>query len=312
MKCVVIDISNAGRKGEKIRNGATLKLQLHFEDPEKPPLSLVIKQVPPSGLGQSMRLGLVREGLFFRDLAPSLEQSGVASIPTVFYAYGDMETGEKVVLMEDLSGNFIDCGILFGPGNPNNWSRNLHDMIDKAYGGGTTLSSFEVARQTFNAIAKAHATFWKDKSLLERRFLKGSGWIQGKERDSWVNSQSYIQSVWKTLLETKKLDSVYEWDPLVRQCLEKAMDSISWDGQMKRLNTNSHWTLVHGDFWPGNFLLSTNSDNQPLKMLDWEIVGIGSGPQDLGQYEVSMYSATWIRQNVVAVRKNSSKATSTS
>jgi len=70
------------------------------------------------------------------------------------------------------------------------------------------------------------------------------------------------------------------------------MEGISWESQTKRLNKNKPWTLVHGDFWPGNVLVSTplsktNEPNLELRILDWEMVGIGSGPQELGQYVIS-------------------------
>jgi aminoglycoside phosphotransferase (APT) family kinase protein len=44
--------------------------------------------------------------------------------------------------------------------------------------------------------------------------------------------------------------------------------------------------LVHGDFWPGNIMIS-KSDTRDLRLLDWEMVGLGSGPQELGQYILS-------------------------
>ena len=43
----------------------------------------------------------------------------------------------------------------------------------------------------------------------------------------------------------------------------------------------------HGDCWPGNFMWMLDNDKAMLKLLDWEMVGLGSGPQDLGQYVLS-------------------------
>ena len=67
---------------------------------------------------------------------------------------------------------------------------------------------------------------------------------------------------------------------------EKAMNGISWEKQLERLNSSTNYTLVHGDFWPGNIMVSKH-DVHDLKCLDWEMVGLGSGPQDLGQYILS-------------------------
>jgi hypothetical protein len=87
------------------------------------------------------------------------------------------------------------------------------------------------------------------------------------------------------------------WDPLVWAATDKAIQGISWQAQMNRLNEAGHWTLVHSDAWPGNVLWMTTdqnngknddggnaADKSPIRLLDWEMTGLGSGPQDLGQY----------------------------
>lgn len=289
-KCAVQDISNQGRRREQVKDGATLKLTVTFQkDTKREDLPLVIKQVPIPGQGQSKMLGLAREALFYQKLAPRLLD--LDFIPKIYHAFGDMATGAKLVLMEDLSQNYLDSGILFGPGNPNNWNRDLPALIAKAYtqiAGVSPPSSNQVAQDTFLAIAKIHATFWKDESLLSASHLRCADWIQGRDKASWEASQGYIQGIWARLQEAQKLESVLRWDPRVLSCLTKAMNGISWTAQLERLSvsqTSHHWTLVHGDFWPGNILVSTKGSG--LKLLDWEMVGIGSGAQDLGQYVLS-------------------------
>lgn len=292
VKCTVQNISNAGRRSDDVRNGATLILEISFDQNEEPqPKSLVIKQVPPAGQEQSQMLGLAREALFYKKLAPKVmaaHKEGCKIIPKIYHSYGDMTSGSKIVLMEDLStSSYIDSGILFGPGNPNNWTRDLPAMISRAYGDASPPTSYNVANDAFLAIAKVHATFWKDTSLLGSSYLRSASWIQDQDRTSWEAAQGYIQGIWKQLHDNDAIDSVIEWDPLVRTCLTKAMSGISWEAQLKRLNTtSSHWTLVHGDFWPGNVLVSTRGTDV-LKLLDWEMIGLGSGPQDLGQYILS-------------------------
>jgi len=294
-KCFVQDSSNAGRRREDVRNGGTLKLEISFLEerqgsaPIRNNMSLVIKQVPPEGRPQSQMLGLAREALFYKHLAPKVTQEFPAIIPKIYHSFGDMASGSKVVIMEDLStSSYIDSGILFGPGNPNNWMRNLPAIITQAYGNRSPPSSYQVANDTFLAMAKVHATFWKDSSLLESSFLRCADWIQGQNRASWEGSQGFIQGIWKKLNESGDIDTVIQWNPLVRECTTKAMDGISWEAQLKRLciSADTNWALVHGDFWPGNVLVSTESTSN-LKLLDWEMVGLGSGPQDLGQYVLS-------------------------
>jgi hypothetical protein len=240
-----------------------LKLSVSFanndDESSSPLLSLVIKQVPDAGLALSRQLGLAREALFYQHLAPQVENQGEGSsiIPKIYYAQGNMETGAKIVIMQDLiSSKYIDSGILFGPGNPNNWNRKLPERIEQAYGNNDVPppTSFQVANQTFLAIAKVHATFWKDTQLLQYQWLRGSDWIQAKDQASWKASQGLIQGIWKTLEDNHTLKQRIEWDPLVLSTATKAMQGISWEAQLERLNTtnkNTHWTLVHGDFWPG-------------------------------------------------------------
>lgn len=218
-----------------------------------------------------------------------------------------MSDGSKIVFMEDLSSRYIDSGILFGPGNPNNWSRDLKTKIGNAYHTPSSIpTSFEVANQTFLAIANVHATFWKDSELLQEKYnwLRGSSWISGKGEDTWWASQRMLQSMWEKYLERerKKEDETesIQWDPNLRDIVEKAMKCISWESHRKRLNVDSHFCLVHGDFWPGNVMIEKDEtrttvssstiptkDSRDLRLLDWEMVGLGSGPQDLGQYVLS-------------------------
>ena len=46
------------------------------------------------------------------------------------------------------------------------------------------------------------------------------------------------------------------------------------------MNKESQWTLVHGDFHAGNQLFDRKTGE--ITTLDWEVVGLGSGPQELG------------------------------
>ena len=259
-ECIVKDISNDTRKG------ATLLLQLtcqHNDDKEDTVMTLVAKQVPQSGLTSSRQLGLAREAIFYNKLASKIHLSSSSTstcIPRIYYSYGDMESGSKVVI--------------------------------KAYPL-NSVSAYDVANQTFEAIAHVHAKFWRDKSLLgdEYNYLRCSSWINGKDEKSWKASQGMIQGIWEkySSAEEHSINSI-QWDPLVRQLVDKAMEGISWQSQQERLNSDSNFTLVHGDFWPGNVMISTSSDTKEdydIRLLDWEMCGLGSGPQDLGQYILS-------------------------
>ena len=296
-ECVVKDISNDTRKGDVVRNGATLLLQLtcQHDDKDDTTMTLVAKQVPQSGLTSSRQLGLARESIFYNKLSSKIQLSStlISCIPEIYYSYGDIESGSKVVIMEDLSSNYIDSGVLFGNGNPNNWKRDLESIVKKAYPQNNVPSAYDVANLTFQAIAHVHAKFWRDKSLLEDEYnyLRCSSWINGKDEKSWRASQGMIQGIWEKYNSAVERSNGIQWDPLVRQLVDKAMEGISWESQQERLNSNSNFTLVHGDFWPGNVMISTgsntNENRYDIRLLDWEMCGLGSGPQDLGQYILS-------------------------
>lgn len=297
ISCHVEDVSNGTRRGcgGVARNGATLRLNVVSRDGDR--TSFIMKQVPQGERQLSVGLGLAREAFFYNELAPQLQAAinddddddSAPLFPRIHYSWGDMSSGGKVIVMEDLTGGFVDSGILFGPGNPNNWDRNLDQLISQAFDAGDAIpSSKQVTMKTFVGVARIHAKYWRDSKLLNSSWLRGSEWIQGKSRESWEYSQMLIERLWKTYTEREANNSI-SWDPLVRKLVEVSLDGISWDAQLQRINVSTHWTLVHGDFWPGNVLWSfeKGSESGSLRLIDWEMVGLGSGPHDLGQYILS-------------------------
>ena len=263
-----------------MRDGATLKLsvELDHKDDENDTavasnsfsLSLIIKQVPEQGRPLSRQLGLAREALFYNQLAADVETTNSKNnnnnhkasqkeemIPKIWYAHGDMTTGEKVVIMEDLSDKSVDSGVFFGPGNPNNWKRDLNAMVARA--GPNPPTAAAVAKTTFRILARVHATFWCRADLLseDKKWLRGQQWLRGKGKESWESSQKLVQTFWKTCLSREESSGKpsIQWDPLVRAAIETSVKGISWEAQQKRLNIKGRWTVVHGDCWPGRLTL---------------------------------------------------------
>jgi Ecdysteroid kinase-like family len=260
-----------------------------------PVLHWIMKQSSPDTNNTlSKQLGLAREALFYKEFAAEIP---VNTIPTVFYSHGNMTTGQKVTIMQDLSSFSIDSSACFGPGNPHNWNRPWQEDAAKA----GSPSAHKVANATFTAMARLHAHFWRQSRLLKYDWLRGQGWLQGQDQASWEASQAIIQGIWNQ----DKYRHAIEWDPVLYSIVDRAMQNISWKLQVERLNADSHWTLVHGDFWPGNVLWLTGADDtnrvesahaqstdklsrdSPIRLIDFEMCGLGSGPQDLGQYILS-------------------------
>jgi hypothetical protein len=235
-------------------------------------MTLILKQVPVISRPLSLRLGLAREGIAYGqlDLASSC-------CPRVYYAHGDFATGDKVVIMEHLE-DAIDSAAFFGPGSPHNWNKDLSALTSRAPG----VADADVARMTFVAIARIHALHWNDEGLLgdDKTWLRGQEWLQGRNRESWEAAQGLARSSW-----TESNLAKIQWDANLRACVQKAVDGISWEAQQRRLRRDGPWTLVHGDFWPGNVMYLVKE--RKIRLLDWEMCGLGSGPQDLGQYIIS-------------------------
>ncbi len=210
-------------------------------------------------------------GLFYKHLAS--EQGPL--VPVVMYAEGNMTTGAKCIIMEDL-GQWIDSGRLLGPTNPHNWGRDLAADVKEAGG----PSERQVALATFLACAKLHARYWRDEKLLSVPWLAHAEWVRGENRAAWEASLEFTRAQW-----SKGKGSVVGWfDATVFDAVEKAVECTSWESQRTRLNEKTHWTLVHGDCWAGNVMWHKNGR---VKLVDWEMAGVGSGPQDIGQYVIS-------------------------
>jgi hypothetical protein len=202
-------------------------------------------------------------------------------VPKVEYSHGDMSTGFKLTIMEDLS-DYVDSGVLFGPGNPMNWKRDLVALSKRA--GDPVPSAAQVMSVTFKSFAQLHSKFWRNKSLIDGHhgWLRGADWVVGRGESEWIASQNYARERWASAKAGN--GNAINWDPNVFDAIEKAVASISWPLQLKRLNVDGHWTLVQGDCWPGNVMWHRDAH---VKLIDFEMVGVGSGPQDLGQYVIA-------------------------
>lgn len=164
----VDDFSGAGG----LSSATMLKLNVNFTDGTT--VKYVYKNAPPGHTTTSKNLGLPRESFFYKLLAPKLVEQGV-TIPTVVYSYGDMTTGAKTIVMEDLSSGALQSGYFFGPGSPLNWGKDLDALVT------TKLPAEVVARDTFRRAASLHATYWKDESLLQYKWLRGQAWRRGEQ-----------------------------------------------------------------------------------------------------------------------------------
>ena len=247
--------------------------------------SLIVKSTPRGKREQtqSIRQGLAREAMFFNALAPKVEQ--LVRVPKVLYAEGDLDTGEKIIIMEDLK-DVTQTGYFFGPGSPLNHEKDLKEICERA----GNPHCKEVAAATFRAAAELHARYWEDESLLKLPWLRGSSWVTGLSEESWRESQRSAIDQWKIFLQrcTDGAASV-AWPQELISVVDASLRKVSWEDHVR---AKRPWTLVHGDFHPANIMWWNGTSEsglarQKVVFLDWELVGLGSGPQELGQYLTS-------------------------
>lgn len=282
----------------------------------------VLKTVHDQRIEVSKQAGNARESFFYSLLAPKLHQHGVY-LPQVIYASGDMETGRKVIVLEDLSDSCLQSGYFFGPGSPLNWGKDLDSLIRAKGQAREGISMLYIAQQTFRNVAGIHSSYWMDKALLEFSWLRGQQWLLGKGEESFIQSQQLASKAWeKTLLKIANNTSTVKWTPHLLQCMDASFSKVSWENfQLELQRENRPWTLVHGDFHPANILwycgkasaevdhnkieatgetestqISNNAIGHPV-VIDFEMVGLGSGPQDIAQYLISHMSPEERKKN---------------
>ena len=103
-------------------------------------------------------------------------------MPSILYLHGDMSTGEKTLILEDLSSSCVQSGYFFGPGSPLNWGKDLPAQLATNRPAGVNAMQ-QIARETSRKAASMHATYWMDRSLLEHKWLR-SEWLTGRGEDS--------------------------------------------------------------------------------------------------------------------------------
>jgi len=254
---------------------------------------------------QSVQLGMAREAFFYNsDLRKALQ----CGIPKIFYAHGDMKTGLKDLIMEDLT-HAAQCGHFFGPGSPLNWGKDL-DTLKKGF----DLSAYDTAQLAFSHAAKLHSEYWAKESFMTSEtleWLRGGRWVVGEGRETWEGTHNHCKDLWLKARADGKLESI---EPSVVAIIDASQAKCTWDNFQEDLKSRP-FTLVHGDFHPANMMVapaaptataaSSAADGEKaswqLYLLDWENVGVGSGPQELGQYMISHAAHEFRRDSEVGL-----------
>ena len=271
-------------------------------------------------------VGLNREAQFARDTAfQGLLGAEHPFFPFFLGAWNDDEEGCKVVVMGDLSlsqpasiklpnGDAVpyetrfggvQAGYFFGPVSLHNWGKDLAALTANFPG----LSEKDVAERAAVDAGTLHGKFWRCSNELlrtlkspeasedgSRPWLRAWRWIiKGEDPESFTTFAKLAQDAWARFLVTNAETKAVNVAPQLAAMMKAVLDGCSFDRLVDVMrNGPCGYTVVHGDFHPANFMVVKKGDvvadgesDWDLVLLDWEVVGVGSGPQEIGQFLIS-------------------------
>jgi len=174
-----------------------------------------------------------------------LAASALISTPRWYVAELDEASGEFVLLMEDLA--------------PAEQGDQLKGV------------SLDQARLVVDEAAKLHASHWGDESLEERPWILWSR--AGSMRPT---PPGPVQAMWRAFHERYA-------ERLAPQVVEAGARLAERIERFRTLSQSPR-CLTHNDFRPDNMMFATAAGGRPVTVLDWQSVGLGAGPGDVGYF----------------------------
>jgi len=241
-------------------------------------LALVLKSAGGSQLRAAV--GNAREAFFYNEFAGQLT---AAHVPKCFYAHGNLATGEVVLLMEALE-DAVPSGVFFGEAQPNNWA--VREKLPELCAGNPGPE--QITSDAFTLYARMHAVYWRDASLCAKHWLRGAAWQAGTGEASWMAAQAQAQGAWARIRPSiESGNSAIRWDMHLVACLDASFSKVDWNAYQAELHARPY-TLVHGDAHAHNFMwVGQRTPTARQCLIDFEMVGVGSNGQELGQYVIS-------------------------
>jgi hypothetical protein len=230
------------------------------------------KQYVMKALGEvllplSQALGFAREGLIYSTFADDFGDF----TPEVTYSYGDMITGEKFVIMEELKGA-TSCASFMDAAWP------LLDQVAEDI-------PADWLEQAVCGLAKMQAKFWNDESLLDNHFLQGAEWYKG-ENAAWAGNFAHAKNSWNSI-DRKAMG----YSDQVCEIIDAVWAKDSFEDFTSAASSRS-FTLAHGDFHPGNIMFHEGK----TQVIDWETALVAPGILDLC-YMMFQHTVEFRREN---------------
>lgn len=233
-------------------------------------------------------------------------------LPPTYDADGDMVSGHKSIVMRNMVRESISVSFLMDAGgSPLNWGK--VDVIagekeEKFTVLGTAVpTELDVVRAIADVGAALHAPLWHEAGAAPSAvgtsgaptWLRGGWFLEAftgtsSSQAAWESSVSFVKGLWEEGKTDGKIAAI-GYDARLIKLVEASFAATTWATCLEDVRRRS-WTLVHGDFHPGNMLWRTGSTprvGEPsIVLVDWEVVGWGNGPQEIAQFFISHSAAT--------------------
>lgn len=234
--------------------GLTLRLRPTYEPTQAGPASLVAKLPTFVEMTRESDKALIDQ-LYVTEIHwyRSYGASCPIPVPACYWSGIDAENGRFCLVLEDLG------------------DLRLRDQLGSC--------SAEDARLAVSTLARAHAHWWGDPSLLAQ------DWLMDSDAFTEMWHPLYLMG-WELFWSTFGGALPAEYEP-IGSAINRQLPAL--------VARSDAWTLLHGDYRLENFMFGPEGSAQ-IHVLDWQVVSIGSGARDLA-YFMSQNLTTELRRS---------------
>ncbi len=183
-----------------------------------------------------------REARFFNEIKGSIT---AMPTPRAYYVDIEPETGDAVILLENLEG-----------------TRRVGDQLGSA--------SPKEAGQLMTQIADLHATWWG------RAGEEALAWVPAFDGPVWAMTAQTLPSLWPTYQQ----ECGHLLMPGMASIIERTWEGLPWLG---RQLSRPPMTLVHGDYRLDNMFFPM-TEGDPITIIDWQLMSRGRGSYDVAYF----------------------------
>lgn len=275
--------------------------------PSSTELKLIVKL-----LGQgNTKQGFEREIEVYQRFLQPLNDKGLINTPKFYFGDHDPIIGAKIVVLEELDA--VHCGRFFGHTSPHNIGKDLVEMT-KDYPGVTDVL---ITAKGFAQVAKLHAAYWQIPKSEIPACINGGDWLFSPDQDGkaaaavadptelspgekqYNEMVGYARATWP-LRHTKRTNVTL--NKYLEDIVTHSLETTTFESFSKNLNSRPH-TIIHSDFYPANSLVeyikdpTKDEDHCKVYLIDFEVISIGAGPQDLAQWMISHVNPVTRKEN---------------